>query len=172
MKKSIALLSLVFLFCLPVNALESLSPAIPFSLDEIIQEIHTPEALAHLMHLNFKFVEDSSLFGIDDYWQSPEEFWQLRAGDCEDYALLAQYVLTRLGYESYVVSIYDDRFYAHTIAVFKDKKGFQVMNEDHLYEYDSSSIEQAISLTYPGWTWSGIAELRNTRGWMVQKLSR
>ena len=124
------------------------------------------------MHSNFRFTDDESLFGTEDYWQSPEEFWRLRAGDCEDYALLAQYVLTRLGYESYVVSLYDDQLYAHTIAVFRDENGFQVMNEDRLYEFDSGNLEDALSLTYPGWSWGAVAELRNTRGWMIQKLQR
>ena len=154
----------------PVSA-KTLPPALPFSLDELAHGIQTPQGLAQFMQTNLEFADDKDLFGTEDYWQTPEQFWELRAGDCEDYALLSHYVLTKLGYESYVVSIYDDKLYAHTITVFKDTNGFNVINEDHLYRYGSKRLEDVLTLTYPGWTWGGIAELRGTRGWMTKKLN-
>jgi hypothetical protein len=168
-RQLVSAILICFTGVVPVSA-ESLAPGLPFSLDEIAGGIETPEGLVQFMQTNLKFANDADLFGMEDYWQAPEQFWELRAGDCEDYALLAHYVLTKLGYESYVVSLYDDQLYAHTIAVFKDEKGFNVINEDRLHEYGSENLEDALTNTYPGWTWGGIAELRESRGWMIKKL--
>jgi len=34
-----------------------------------------------------RYVSDEKLFGKQDYWQPPEEFEKLKAGDCEDFSL-------------------------------------------------------------------------------------
>lgn len=129
------------------------------------------KSLASFMKKNFEFVEDYTLFGEVDYWQSPEEFWARGQGDCEDYALFTHAVLQARGFESYVISFYDNTGYGHTITVFKGEKGFNVMNEDRYYEYEAKSIEEALTKVHPTWVWGGIAEKREKRGWMLQKLT-
>jgi len=42
------------------------------------------------------YIEDSSNFGMDDYWQTPYEFMN-SGGDCEDYAIAKYISLKRLG---------------------------------------------------------------------------
>lgn len=46
-------------------------------------------------HVNAKlrFVNDH-----EDYWQTPKETIQLKKGDCEDYAILKMYYLSKLGF--------------------------------------------------------------------------
>jgi hypothetical protein len=43
---------------------------------------------------------DEEQFGMDDYWQPPEEFEQRRKGDCDDYALWTWRQLVELGYDT------------------------------------------------------------------------
>lgn len=131
----------------------------------------TMKSLAGYMKKNFEFVDDYTLFGEIDYWQSPEEFWTSRRGDCEDYALFTQSILESQGIESYVVSFYDNTGYGHTVTVIRDGDTYNVMNEDRFYEYKAATIEEALTKVHPTWVWGGIAEKRETRGWMLQKLT-
>lgn len=148
---------------------QSFSP-LTMSFQDALFSIRTPQDMIHLMKEEFRFEEDWSLFGTEDYWQDPEEFWRLKSGDCEDYALFSQYILQRLGYESYVVSLYGEFGYAHTVNVFLTDTGYNVINEDRLYEYGAPTLEEALSRVNSGWIWGAIAERRQTRGWMVQSL--
>ena len=43
---------------------------------------------------------DEEQFGMDDYWQPPEEFEQRRKGDCDDYAMWTWRQLVELGYDA------------------------------------------------------------------------
>lgn len=146
--------------------------AIPasFSLQKVLEEISTPEELAQWMSRHFEFREDESLVGSLDYWQRPEEFLRRRQGDCEDYALFAQYILQKMGIEAYVVSLYGERGYAHTITVFKDHGRFRILNEDRLLKDRAQTIEEALSRVYAGWVWAAIAEERYGRGRMLQPI--
>jgi predicted transglutaminase-like cysteine proteinase len=37
---------------------------------------------------NIQYVSDQERWGVDEYWQTPEETLSLRTGDCEDFAVL------------------------------------------------------------------------------------
>lgn len=53
--------------------------------------------------LGCEYVSDPDLFRVDDYWQHPQTFEQIRRGDCEDYALWAWRKLIELGYDADLV---------------------------------------------------------------------
>lgn len=157
-----------FVFASPLQA-AAITESSP-SYTQAVQWIKTPKELSKFMKKNFKFVFDEKLFGSIDYWQSPEEFWTNRKGDCEDYALFSKAILEKLGYKASVVSLYGADGYAHTVTVFEDHGTFNVMNEDRLYRFQSSNLEEAITRIFPDWTWGGIARLQGTRGWLVREL--
>lgn len=138
---------------------------------EMFPKLTSPDQLAKWLKKNIKFEEDKFLFGKDDYWQSPEEFLAHKAGDCEDYALFSQSILKKLGIESYVVSFYGRNGYAHTVLIYQDRDGYNVLNQDKLKRYHASTIEEALSKVYPRWTWGGVAEARNKRGWLIFSLT-
>lgn len=137
---------------------------------EATQEIKTPEELSKFLKKKFKFVLDEKHFDSVDYWQSPEEFWQRKKGDCEDYALFSKAILEKLGYEANIISLYGGNGYAHTVTIFKTAEGWNVMNEDRLYRYKTSTLEEAVTRIFPDWTWASIAKLQGTRGWLVREL--
>lgn len=142
----------------------------PISLDQAINKASTPKAVVNLMRREFTFVEDYKLFGLADYWQSPEELWKRKKGDCEDFALFAQYALAHHGMEAYVISAYGMNGYAHTFVIFKEGGVYHVINEDRLYHYGAKSIEEAISRVYPYWSWGAIAKRKGTRGQLIRKI--
>lgn len=146
------------------------SPSRISPLDNMIRHIDNPESLSSYLSENFTFEEDSDLFGTVDYWQEPLEFWNLKKGDCEDYALFTQYVLQQKGMEAYLVSFYDRKSYAHTVTVFREENAYSVFNEDRLFRTHSKSLEEALSDVHPGWVWGAIASKRGRRGWLEQRI--
>ena len=142
----------------------------PPSLSEAVARAATPNDVVGLMRKEFSFVEDARLFGTADYWQKPEELWRRKSGDCEDFALFAQYALARHGIESYVVSFYGINHYAHTVTVFKQNGKYNVINQDRLYDCRAPSLEAALSHINPRWIWGGIARQNGNRGRMIRKL--
>ena len=140
-------------------------------LDRLASAYTTPKAVAAFLKQDFTFKRDEDLFGEADRWQTPEEFAARKVGDCEDYALLAQALLRRNGIEAYVLSLFGEEGYAHTVAVFVDGDGrYNVINQDKLRPYRAKSLEALASQLYPAWTYGGIAEQDGTRGRMVRAI--
>jgi len=137
-------------------------------LSPMLEKIDSPKELSKFMSKNFKFVEDADNFGKIDYWQSPEEMLANKKGDCEDFALFTHAVLTELGYESQVVSIYGKNGYAHTIAVYEDEKGYRVFNDGKLEKYSGATIEEALTKVNRDWQWAAFTERKNERGQMKE----
>ncbi len=56
-----------------------------------------------LRHINnffnqrIRFTNDIDLWGVNDYWATPQEFLAKGAGDCEDYSIAKYYSLIKLG---------------------------------------------------------------------------
>lgn len=114
--------------------------------------------------------DDRDLFGRIEYWQSPEEFLTRRQGDCEDYALLTQALLERLGIEAYVFTLYGEKSYAHTVTVFKERGRYHVINQDHLIRLKAKTLEELASMIYPRWTWGAMAAQRGHQGRIIREV--
>lgn len=135
------------------TALETLSRICP-----------TPEALVQFFQQQMTFEEDIRLFSEVDYWQTPEEFLARRAGDCEDYALLAEAVLRNLRMEAFVFSLYGEGGYAHTVCVFVEEGRYHVINQDRLLRLKAKTLEELAEALYARWTWGAVAERAGARG--------
>ncbi len=72
--------------------LEGPSEVAPATLDELLEWLMACE-----------YVHDSVLFQVEDYWQHPRTFEQLRKGDCEDHALWAWRKFHELGLDTELV---------------------------------------------------------------------
>ena len=144
----------------------------PPLLAQLASTYTTPKAVATLLREEFTFKRDEELFGEADHWQSPEEFTKRKVGDCEDYALLAQAILRLNGIEAYVVSLFGQEGYAHTICVFKDERGrYNLIDVDKIRYPKAVSLQALASWLYPGWTSGGIVEQAGVRGRMVQPIT-
>jgi len=54
-------------------------------------------------HIVYK--TDWEAWGYPDYWQTPSQTYTKRTGDCEDFALLAMYLMHTAGIDSHLVLI-------------------------------------------------------------------
>ncbi|XQW84331.1 transglutaminase-like cysteine peptidase [Thalassotalea piscium] len=45
----------------------------------------------------FNFIDDSKLWGVNNYWATPIEFIGVNGGDCEDYSIAKYFTLLELG---------------------------------------------------------------------------
>lgn len=139
-------------------------PASRLLIDQLARTYSTPGELVRFLKDTITFATDQELFGVPDYWQTPEEFLARRAGDCEDYALLAQAVLERQGVEAHVVSLFGQDGYAHTFCVFREAGRYGVINQDRVRYYRSRSLEGVAGQVYRGWTYAAFSERYGIRG--------
>ena len=140
-------------------------------IDQLASTYSTPKAIAAFLKNEFTFARDEKLFGEVDHWQTPEEFLARKAGDCEDYALLAKALLRRNGIEAYVFSLFGEEGYAHTVSVFVDEQGrYNVINQGQIRYYRAKSLEALASAIHPAWTMAVIAEQDGTHGKIVREL--
>jgi predicted transglutaminase-like cysteine proteinase len=45
----------------------------------------------------FRFIDDSKLWGVSNYWATPIEFIGVNGGDCEDYSIAKYFTLLEMG---------------------------------------------------------------------------
>ena len=134
------------------------------SLETLALTYGTPKQLARFLRETIQLTTDEALFGADDYWQTPEEILERRAGDCEDFALLAQAILERQGVEAYVFSVYGAGGYAHTVCVFVEGGRYSVINQNRVRQYRAPTLEAVAGRLYAGWRYGAVAERVGSRG--------
>lgn len=114
--------------------------------------VYSPETLEKWLIYNTVYQKDK-----DGYCKSAKETIRDKGGDCEDYAILAESVLKRLGYkEGYILAII---FYengerlGHAIYVFKDNDGtYSWFTTTHYYKTNYTNLWQIIYEQFPDWT--------------------
>ncbi|MFH1258300.1 MAG: transglutaminase-like domain-containing protein [Elusimicrobiota bacterium] len=72
---------------------------------DVTRELKRPQWLAAYNQDNFEYASDFQEFEQFDYWQKPQEFFQRKKGDCEDYAFWSNHVLKAHGYNPAVVVV-------------------------------------------------------------------
>ncbi len=123
----------------------------------IRREFNSPETLSKWLHRNVRY--DNDVKG-NDYWQTPYETISKRSGDCEDYAFLAQDLLSEIGISSRVIAVSyrkGSEKTSHAICLFKGYNGYEYFSGAYLKKQSASSIEALMNNAYP--TWYTIAEL-------------
>lgn len=125
MKKKITILTFFMISLLSfllTNFCESKNKEI-ISFKEKIKTLNTPEKLIKYTSKNFKYCSDKKQFNFTEYWQTPQQLFKNKKGDCEDFAIFNSYVLNQHKYETKILIIEDlDTNEGHAILQFKDKK--------------------------------------------------
>ena len=150
---------------------ESIKLTQNIQLNEVAAIYTNPQALERFMKTSMTYATDQVLFQEADHWQSPEEFLTRRSGDCEDFALFVEAVMQKQGRQAYVLSLYGNSDYAHTVGVFYEKGGYNVFDEKGITYYKAKSFEQLATLIHPGWTNAALTERSGTRGHALQKFA-
>lgn len=69
---------------------------------------------------NIQYKTDEEQWGVDEYWQTPDETLSLQSGDCEDFAILLCTLLRAYGIGKehiYVAIGVDDQGYGHAFLI-------------------------------------------------------
>jgi predicted transglutaminase-like cysteine proteinase len=91
---------------------------------------------------NIQQTSDEALHGVNDYWQTPAETLSLKAGDCEDFAMLAVSMLRAYGVpkdQAYVAIGYDGNKDWHAFVLERYSYGAWV-------EFDPQNLDDAVLL--------------------------
>ncbi len=135
-------------FVISLALLVMLVPSSSFSkeLENIPATISSPQALADWLQEEFNYRLE-----FPDKWQTPEETISSRAGDCEDFALLASAFLTRLGIANDIVILkFAGLNVSHAICLWKDSNSFyNFISDRKLHHTGENDIKKAIGKFYP-----------------------
>lgn len=69
----------------------------------------------------FPYKDDIALWGVKDYWATPEEFIGIYQGDCEDYVIAKYFALRALGVE-------DERLYLTYVKAIRENVAHMVLS--------------------------------------------
>ena len=117
------------------------------SLESASSLIHTPHELGVWLASEFRYQGE-----IPDYWQSAEETLNLKTGDCEDFAILAQAVLKNLGTDSDIMVIkFRGLKQTHAICMFKINGFYSFISNRKLIATKQTLIREAVQEKYPDW---------------------
>lgn len=129
-------------------ALPALCFSQPLTLENITTFVHTPLQLAGWLSRDFQYV-----FEVADGWQPAEETIDRGAGDCEDFAVLAQEVLKRLGIPSDIIIVkFQGLNISHALCLWQEKDGsYSFISNQEICRTQKKTIEEAIAKFYPDW---------------------
>lgn len=109
--------------------------------------ISSPQQLSQWFLKEFKYVGE-----MPDYWQSAEETMNLRQGDCEDFAILAQAILGRLGINSQIAIVkFKGLNQSHAICIWQENGFYNFISNQTLIQTKAGSVKEAIEEKYPDW---------------------
>jgi predicted transglutaminase-like cysteine proteinase len=63
------------------------------------------EAVNQFFNSRTRYASDFEVWGVSEYWATPNEFLERKAGDCEDYAIAKYFALIRSGMTDDVLRI-------------------------------------------------------------------
>ena len=139
MKKLIFLLLLILI---GVPRLGSAQNLIQFS-----KGISSPEDLSVLLTRDFKYKTE-----YPDFWQPASETLRLKSGDCEDFAVFSQAVLSRLNIPSSILIIkFRGLGQMHAICIFRKGRYYSFISNRKLIDTQTTTVKEALSQYYPDW---------------------
>jgi len=116
------------------------------ALDDAAASIRSPEDLARWMSKEISYT-----MVLPDRARNPEETILSRVGDCDDLAMVASAMLTRMGIENKVLILkFRDLKIRHAICIWKDEGGlYSFISNRVLNRTGKYTIEEAVKRYYP-----------------------
>ena len=96
------------------------------ALNDLLARLEKKPVAEQLIGVNrffntFKYKDDIELWGVNDYWATPEEFIGVYQGDCEDYVIAKYFALRALGIE-------DERLYLTYVKATRENIAHMVLS--------------------------------------------
>jgi len=94
----------------------------------LIEELDTPQKISDYMKENFVYEAHAI------YAPNPYTLWEIKKGDCNDFATFGVFVANYHGYETYLIKIlYDNTFKKHWIAVYVEEEDKMSFTDNQYY---------------------------------------
>lgn len=110
------------------------------TLDQVVSKLDTPEKCFEWMQNNFTYTPDIC---HEDEYRPAQETFKLRTGDCDDYAMFAEYVLSQHGYNTYILSVFNATN-GHAVCVYDT--GY--LSNNIIITMDTSNIKDVAYSVY------------------------
>ena len=133
----------------------------------LLSDIRTPEQLSSWMQNNLVYQQEV----LTDNWKLPQQTILDEGGDCEDFAILTQAVLSDLKIESQLIYIrYSLLESRHVICIYETFGGtYNVFDNQYLYKTPYKTRREILNQLYPKWRSSGICdEKKNCNTWIYK----
>jgi len=134
----------------------------------LLPDLRTPDQLSSWMRETLVYQSEK---GGRDYWKTPQETIQDKGGDCEDFAILAQAVLSDLRIESHLLYIYYSLFdNRHVICIYQTFSGtYNVFDNQYLTETPYTTRRELLNHLYPTWKRSAYCDKnKNYNSWIYK----
>lgn len=114
--------------------------------DEAAMNVRSPDELASWLSQEFSYT-----MLVHGRTHSPDETIRARTGDCDDFAVLASAMLTKMGVANEVILIrFKKLSIAHAICVWKNGDGnYNFISNRELYRSGKKTIEELVKKYYP-----------------------
>lgn len=118
------------------------------SLDLEVSNINTLEDAIYYVTKEIKYKSDPSVWGVKDYWQSPNQTKTMKSGDCEDKGILLMYLVKKYLHKDSQLIIAKEGDVCHAYIKYKSKyicstSGVFVkrLNIVEIYTYDQTMFK-------------------------------
>lgn len=111
-----------------------------------IKDLNLPEEIKDLDSYSIWLVKNIDYKSeIGDYWQSPEQTFKNKTGDCEDIAILNHQILKQLGIKSKLYYLNQ----GHIVSIVENNNKFILIDNQYRYYTEFISPISAILDEYP-----------------------
>lgn len=94
-----------------------------------VQSMHSVRNIQNWVAENIEYKSDRELWGKADFWATPAETWNLRAGDCDSiHIFMAWAVYELLGLPTYLLIINKSWLLAHGVMTYRDGEDWVLIN--------------------------------------------
>jgi len=132
----------LFLFILP-----SVCFSQNIQMHNVTSFVHNPAELANWFAQDFQYETE-----MPDSWQNAGETVLVKKGDCEDFAILAQEVLKKLGIKSDILVLkFQGLSQEHAVCMFKEGNYYSFISNQQLVRTSASTVTAAIAEQYSDW---------------------
>jgi hypothetical protein len=115
-----------------------------------IKNLNTPQKIFDWMLVNLHYMPDQSK---NDEFRSAELTYELRYGDCDDYANFASTILRQHGYQVEILSVFN-KTQGHAVCVWQENDGsYNFLSNINIYYVYAKSYTEIASIVYKNWTY-------------------
>jgi predicted transglutaminase-like cysteine proteinase len=114
----------------------------PKTIEELADGCKDDKDVSLWINMHIAYTSDERKHGVREKWQTAAETFNDRTGDCEDFSILASYVLHIMQYRTLILAVfgrnsYTDNISGHAVCVVKSEKGYY-----HISNWGRKKIKQ------------------------------